>query len=772
MPADSEFRTYEYIRQVLSSLGWDTRNPARGGAVYTQGEFRRHDTLLDTALGKKAPENVVVVQWDGGPRYWVVEAKRTHRERAKALREAQGYADKINDLEPGAARFATGIAGTPDQSFYVTTTYWNGREWLEVEINNYEVTGFLSLEQCHDVIDSNNHQIASFDDNPGRFLKKANEINKTLHNNEIPVADRARIMAALLLALAQDGNLRVHDTPTRLIREINGLIEDLLHRHGKEEFASVIKLTLPATEKNHRKYRKAILDVLQHLREMNIRSAINSGDDALGKFYETFLKYANGAKEMGIVLTPRHITRFAVEAIGIGHQDRVFDPACGTGGFLVSAMESIRGGDPKNYDRFRNDNLFGVEQRDDVYGLALVNMIFRGDGKSRIYDGNCFDHEFWARDGNVWYTLQGDQKPHQGAQKPFSRVLMNPPFKLTNNNETSFVDYGLSQARRRALLFAVLPSVVVSGETHEGWRRELLRRHTVLACIRFDKNLFYPVSEATYGLIVRAHEPHKSRNTVFMGSLLDDDHRPKKSKLIPDHDLVDNVERMTREVRNFLLNKPVESVVHREQCTTTIDQDRACSFSPESYIPAGSAPVNAAFRYIGMVAANMRVSAKASRISAAHQTRAFMLLEQFIATVEPSPVQALRECPHGYVPVVSATHKNNGVGHWLEVPDDLCYDHCLTVSIFNNTKPCEAFWHPYRFSALTGKVFVLRPIPELLEDTDAILYLCESITANNSWKYNYARTTKLHELEVVVPVTKHGKPDITAMGNIVRRQLG
>ena len=86
-----------------------------------------------------------------------------------------------------------------------------------------------------------------------------------------------------------------------------------------------------------KKFRKAIIETLQHLREMNIRSAINSSDDALGKFYETFLKYANGAKEMGIVLTPRHVTRFAVDVIGIGTNDIIFDPACGTGGFLISA---------------------------------------------------------------------------------------------------------------------------------------------------------------------------------------------------------------------------------------------------------------------------------------------------------------------------------------------------------------------------------------------------------------------------------------------------
>ena len=83
MAGDSEFRAYPYIQQVLSDLGWDTRNPARsggaGGSVYTQGEFRRHDTLLTEALGKKAPENVIVIPRDGGPRYWIVDAKRMRR---------------------------------------------------------------------------------------------------------------------------------------------------------------------------------------------------------------------------------------------------------------------------------------------------------------------------------------------------------------------------------------------------------------------------------------------------------------------------------------------------------------------------------------------------------------------------------------------------------------------------------------------------------------------------------------------------------------------
>ncbi len=502
---------------------------------------------------------------------------------------------------------------------------------------------------------------------------------------------------------------------------------------------------------------------------MNVRSAINAGDDALGKFYETFLKYANGAKEMGIVLTPRHVTQFAVDVLGVGPKDRIFDPACGTGGFLISAMDAVRRKVPKSYEGFRNDGLFGIEQRDDVYGLAIVNMIFRGDGKSRVYDGNCFDHEFWLRDGQVFYTLPSDQRP-DGAIRPFSRVLMNPPFKLKSNKETAFVDYGLRQMRPGGLLFAVLPAVVMTGKNYEDWRRELLKRHTLIGSIKFDKSLFYPVAEATYALIVKGHRPHKPNAQVFMGCLFDDKHRPRRSKMLSDHEAIDNLEKMTNAVHRFILGQPVKENVTREQCVTTVNFDLSCDFSPEGYLSSGTARVEAAFRSIGVDAAKRRAALKSTNVLNTYRMQSFPL-QMFIEQEVEAPLKTIKEYPRGHVPVVSATAQDNGVAEWLDIPESLCLENCITISILHNTKPCEAFWHPYRFSALVGKALVLRPIEELLAQPEAILYLCESITSNNAWRYHYARSVRLHEIEVSVPVKNDNQPDIQMMADIVRGQL-
>lgn len=448
MVDESEYRVYMYILQVLKALGWDTKNPKRGGNVYTQKEFYGHDETLTKGLGQEVPENIVILDWRGNRHYWIVEAKGAHQHLSKALEEAQKYADKINELHSGStAKFATGIAGNEHTSYYVRTTFWNGREWKDVEINNYETTSFLTPDQCTDILERNDPKILDYEVDLETFLKKANAINETLHNNGVAAKDRARFVAGLLLALAQDPNMTINNNPRTLVQDVNGRIESLLELHQKHEYLQEMQLKLPATQENHRKYWNAIVHTMQHLREMNVRSAINSGTDALGQFYETFLKYANDASEMGIVLTPRHITRFAVHVLNIEHEHKIFDPTCGSGGFLVAALDFVRSKHQSNhaneYEQFRNDCLFGVESADDIFGLALVNMIFRGDGKSHIHNGNCFDNKFVLHNGEVKRISRSDSTP-TGSTAPFARVLMNPPFAL-DDKEYEFVDYALEQ---------------------------------------------------------------------------------------------------------------------------------------------------------------------------------------------------------------------------------------------------------------------------------------------------------------------------------------
>ena len=221
------------------------------------------------------------------------------------------------------------------------------------------------------------------------------------------------------------------------------------------------------------------------------------------------------------MLTPRHITRFAVEAVGISSDDIVLDPACGTGGFLVAAFDHVsKTSSADQTERFKKYNIFGIEQESAVAALAIVNMIFRGDGKNNITEGNAFTTylEKISVEGHssASYT---DTRPKAGKEA-VTRVLMNPPFALkgSSDKECLFVSQALSMMADGRILFSVLPLGALFGAHDEKvWRRdELLTDHTLLAVLTFPDDLFYPAAlKQVAAIIVKKGIPHQKEHAVF-----------------------------------------------------------------------------------------------------------------------------------------------------------------------------------------------------------------------------------------------------------------
>ena len=224
-----------------------------------------------------------------------------------------------------------------------------------------------------------------------------------------------------------------------LIGEINARSKAKLIENGKPDFFPFVKIIAPTNTTNHVKYKYALILTIQELLKLNIRSAMNSRTDVLGQFYEVFLKYGNGAKEIGIVLTPRHVTRFAVDAIGISYKDVVLDVACGTGGFLVAAFDHVRRtATAGQLEKFKELSLFGIEQESAVAMLAIVNMIFRGDGKHNIVEGNCFTTHLTSSTVRNHPSATFCPDAPAAGQEAVTRVLMNPPFALRGSTDQEY----------------------------------------------------------------------------------------------------------------------------------------------------------------------------------------------------------------------------------------------------------------------------------------------------------------------------------------------
>lgn len=583
----SEVDAYLFIRDNLKLMGWDVRNPARhpSGQVYTQSECLTHEEIKK-CLGLEKPENIVKVTESV---LWVIEAKRERKQLAQATGEAEEYARKINKSQMFQARFISGVAGNDSDGYLVQTRVFLGGKFQPITINSKETSALISPEVARLVLTSG-ATIQDVPINEPLFLAKAEKINEILHLGAINKNYRARVMAALLLALAEDTIPDLDAAPSVLISDINGRARRVLSSQGKSDFYRYIDLALPPTEDNHIKFKTALVRTIQELNNLNIRSAMNSGTDVLGKFYEVFLKYGNGAKEIGIVLTPRHITKFSVDVLGISDRDIIYDPTCGTGGFLVSAFDEVkRTCNQTQVSRFKKNNLFGVDQEPEIVALAIVNMIFRGDGKHNIHEGNCFQKNLVRTTrGNV-VTAEYAKRTPKDDELAVTRVLMNPPFALRSNDEKEykFVDCALRQMQDGGLLFSVLPySAMVKPGSYCEWRRALLNAHTLLSVITFPEDLFYPIGVHSLGIFVKKGTPHPPEQRVLWIRALNDGLLKNKGKRLPNSKATDDYAKVRDLAKAFLAN-PTMVVYQAEQFQKACPIDFAdplLELVPENYL--------------------------------------------------------------------------------------------------------------------------------------------------------------------------------------------
>jgi len=555
----TEVDAYAWINENLKLLGWDTRSPIRypTGQVYTQNEALGNPEIAKF-LHRDKPENIIKITEKF---LWVVEAKKDHKDLGTAISEAEDYAKCINDSKILKVKMITGVAGNRHDSYIMESRFLKDKEWIPVKINKKEISGFLTPDQAKNIVTSDDPNIDDVQIDEKLFVQKAKEINEILHLGAVNPHDRASVMAALLLSMIDDTQPNIDAAPSVLVKEINARVERILNKQHKPEFKDYIELTLPATEDNHIKLRNAIVATIQELNTLNIRSAMNSGVDVLGKFYEVFLKYANWAQDLGIVLTPRHLTQFAAYTLDIGQKDIVYDPTCGTGGFLVAAFDHVRKKITESQlDSFKQNSLFGVEQDAGIASLAIVNMIFRGDGKTNIIEGNCFMKFLTANSKDGIASAKFVDK--QSMNPPITKILMNPPFALKKSDEKEykFINQALNQMEDGGMLFSVLPySCMVKPGKFKLWREQMLKENTLLSVITFPGDIFYPIGVTTVGIFVKKGNPHPADQKVLWIRALNDGLRKSKGKRLPDSRVPNDFETVKDIVRAFINNPSIKT---------------------------------------------------------------------------------------------------------------------------------------------------------------------------------------------------------------------
>ena len=581
---ETEVHAYAYILSELKTKkGWAKSQ------IFTQNEIQRIDEIKKQ-LELKTPENIVKVNEST---YYVIESKSRRNMLNAAIERAQKYyADKINKSKSIKVAFITGVAGNDKEGYIATSKYLNNGQWKTITENNIKVTSLLSKQECEKILSTRMPNLKDVELSEEEFLKSAEEINDILHENAIHKDSRAKFISAILLALSKRPMIDLDQEPIELVSAINTRVDLVLKKEGKQEFSRFIHIDIPSSEDSHNKLKIAITKSVQILLGLNIYSAMQSGKDILGKFYEVFLKYGNGAKEIGIVLTPRHITRFAAHVMDIDCNDLVLDPTCGTGGFLVAAFDQVKRKRSKDFEQFKKHGLYGIEQQDAIIALSIVNMIFRGDGKNNMIEGDCFTKwlNTFTINTTTSTTIRAEYENHDRKERipPISKVLMNPPFpkKKTDTKEFQFIDHALKQMQDGGLLFSILPyACMIKRGIYKTWRSNLIEENTLLSVITLPPELFYPVNVRTVGIFIRKGIPQQNSKILWLRAT-SDGFRLKKGKRLPHPKERDDLEKIQTCLKNFLKDSkiPVSSIPKLQKASVLDKDDLDLEFCPETYL--------------------------------------------------------------------------------------------------------------------------------------------------------------------------------------------
>lgn len=238
---------------------------------------------------------------------------------------------------------------------------------------------------------------------------------------------------------------------------------------------------------------------------------------AFGSIYESFLKDLQSAGNSGEFYTPRAVTDFMVKVIKPKLGERIADFACGTGGFLVSALnelyeESLTSNENKE---IYNNTVYGVEKKALPHILCVTNMLLHDIDNPEIIHGN---------------TLETDYKEYRKMEK-FDIVLMNPPYggnekdsvkanfpMELRSSETAdlFMDIIMFRLKKNGRCGIILPDGFLFGTDNAkvNIKKKLLEEFNLHTVIRMPHSVFAPYTSITTNILF-FDNTHPTEETWF-----------------------------------------------------------------------------------------------------------------------------------------------------------------------------------------------------------------------------------------------------------------
>ena len=284
-------------------------------------------------------------------------------------------------------------------------------------------------------------------------------------------------------------------------------------------------------------------------------------EDSKGDLYEYMLSKLSVSKVNGQFRTPRHIIKMMVDLVEPNPNDIIADPAMGTAGFLVAAVEYLRQHHEQMFfqddfaRRFDSDMFHGFDTDPTMLRIGAMNMLLHGVKNASISYKDSLAKVVIRLDNK-----DDDNKPEQTIveKDKYTLVLANPPFKGS-------LDYGsvedsllrVTKTKKTELLFlalflrllklggraaVIVPDGVLFGSStaHKAIRKKLVDDNKLTAVISMPSGVFKPYAGVSTAVLIFTKTLAGGTDQVWFydmkadGRSLDDKRQPIDNNDIPD----------------------------------------------------------------------------------------------------------------------------------------------------------------------------------------------------------------------------------------------
>ena len=273
---------------------------------------------------------------------------------------------------------------------------------------------------------------------------------------------------------------------------------------------SVLIRDIFAGTNNYMKNGTIIRQVVNKPNEIDFNASVDR--HMFGDIYEGLLRDLQSAGNYGEFYTPRAVTEIMTEIINPRLGEKVLDPACGTGGFLTSAIENIRSKDVHSVEDLKvlEETIRGQELKPLPFMLCVTNLILHDIEVPNVMNGDSLNREYTS-------IVEKDR---------VDVILANPPFgaSVSDGVETNYpAQFRTTESADLFLLLMirylkmggraaiVLPDGSLTGDgVKQRIRQEFLEQCNVHTIVRLPNSVFQPyASVATNLLFFTKGEPTK-----------------------------------------------------------------------------------------------------------------------------------------------------------------------------------------------------------------------------------------------------------------------